>query len=198
MIEKALNPVSVGPSLDFFVRGFNQIFATLYVDQPEGRWLSETPVELQQIPLCCFPPSHHAYFQLSSKCPLSRCHNCASGCELSQPEATDCQIIVCDQIIIRGNIFSQMRILSHGGGRLVGETNRVVVRFQPSGSELINCRGQFTNFVDAGAPSGHMRVELRNKGPAIFSGTGWTGTKSPFNMCPLKIFVNHFKFWLEK
>ena len=65
--------------------------------------------------------SHRGYFQLPTNV---HCRDVTIGppalCELSQPEATDCQIIVCDQILSSGNIFSQMRILSHGVERQTG------------------------------------------------------------------------------
>ena len=58
---------------------------------------------------------------------------------------------------LRPNIIAVEKYIStnedpfsrRGSGGFGCETNRVVVRFQPSGSQLINCRGQFTNFKGA-------------------------------------------------
>ena len=83
--------------------------------------------------------SHGDYFQRRWSTMVtwtkSRCHKLRlwlwiiSGGGAINWSANNC---LRDQII-RGNLFSQMEVLSHGGaGR---ETNRLVVRFQPSGSE---------------------------------------------------------------
>ena len=69
--------------------------------------------------------------------------------------------------IIRGNLFSQMEVLSHGGaGR---ETNRLVVRFQPSGSECSSIAEANLPILPASPTSPgyvHARTHLR---------TSWLG-----------------------